>query len=210
MENGACEAGQSTENKVSLNELVRESHNEHANEIMQQIYVLRKQRGKLIGITRHAKRTIPYKETEVLAIEKMLGPNGTKDADSKVVYLKKLKKRLEFKISTEASSLNAERELVKRINDVNAQLNDALAPLRLKRRLEQVKADAERQRAILADSAKECTELDAKLDKLYFELKKTLGINRAYKSVRKGGKSNNAPPSINLEDIAVIKKIDKN
>ena len=210
MENGACEAGQSTENKVSLNELVRESHNEHANEIMQQIYVLRKQRGKLIGITRHAKRTIPYKETEVLAIEKMLGPNGTKDADSKVVYLKKLKKRLEFKISTEASSLNAERELVKRINDVNAQLNDALAPLRLKRRLEQVKAEAERQRAIITDSAKECTELDVKLDKLYFELKKTLGINATHKNVRKGNKSNNATPAINLEDIAVIKKIDKN
>lgn len=188
---------------------MKESHNEHANEIMQQIYELRKQRGKLIGLTRHAKRTIPYKEAEAQAIARMLGPNGGRDANGKVVYLKKLKKNLEFKISTEASSLSAERELVKRINDVNAQLNEALAPLRLKRRLELVKADAEKQKSILTDSIKECADLDVKLDKLYFELKKTLGITGTHKPVHKSNKSNNPVPTINLEDIAVIKKIDK-
>ncbi len=195
------------ENKISLNELVKEAHNEHATELMQQIYELRKQRGKLIGLTRHAKRAIPYKEAEALAIQNMLGPNGGREANGKVVYLKKLRKELEFKVSTEASSLNAERELVKRINDVNVQLNKALEPLRLKRRLEQLRADAERQKAVLVTSTKECIDLDVKLDKLYFELKRTLGITNTHKTVRKSNKTNNATQTINLEDIAVIKKI---
>ncbi len=195
---------------MSLNELVKEAHNDHATELMQQIYELRKQRGKLIGLTRHAKRTIPYKEAEAMAIQNMLGPNGGRDANGKVVYLKKLRKELEFKISTEASSLNAERELVKRINDVNAQLDKALEPLRLKRRLEMLKSDAERQKVVITDSTKQCMELDVKLDKLYFELKKTLGINSTHnKTVRKPNKTNNATQTINLEDIAVIKKINK-
>jgi uncharacterized coiled-coil DUF342 family protein len=188
---------------------VKESHNERANELMQEIYALRKQRGKLIGAVRHAKRTIPYKETEAQAIETMLGPNGARDANGRVIYLKKMKKTLEFKIATEASSLSAERELIKRINEVNAQLEEALAPLRLKRRLEMVKADAERQKTVLADSMKECVEIDTKLDRLYADLKKVLGISRERKVVRKGAKPSAAMSTISLEDIAVIKKIEK-
>lgn len=188
---------------------MKAANNPHATELMQQIYDLRKQRGKLIGALRHAKRTMAYKETESKAIATMLGPNGGREANGKIVYLKKLRKQLEFKISTEASSLNAERELVKRINDVNVQLNEALAPLRLKRRLELIKADVERQKVVETNSTKECMEIDTKLDKLYFDLKKTLGISSERKAVHKSNKANTASHTISLEDIAVIKKIDK-
>lgn len=188
---------------------MKESHNEHANELMQQIYELRKQRGKLIGLSRHAKRVIPYKEAEARAIEAMINPAHIRAANGKVVYLKKLKKSLEFKISTEASSLSAERELIKRINEVSVELDKALEPLRLKRRLEQLKSDAEKQKEIMASSTKECIDLDIKIDKLYFELKKTLGITNTHKAVRKPNKAAAAPQTINLEDIAVIKKIGK-
>ncbi len=61
----------------------------------------------------------------------------------------------------------------------------------------------------MASSTKECIDLDIKIDKLYFELKKTLGITNTHKAVRKPNKATAAPQTINLEDIAVIKKIGK-
>ncbi len=200
------------EKKQSLNELVKESHNTKAEGIMQQILGLRKQRSKLIGISRRGRRMLAYKEEEKAALDKMVNEAEMREANSKVIYLKKMKKRLEFKISTEAASLNAEKELVKRISDVNAQLDKALAPLRLERRLSLVKGDAERYGKEITNSAKEIAEIDTKLDGLYTELRRTLGIaggRRQQHAPRKEGRGPSASQEISLEDIAVIKKVEK-
>jgi uncharacterized coiled-coil DUF342 family protein len=131
--------------------------------------------------------------------------NGEKR--KRVGYLKRMKARLEFKISTEASSLTQEKDIIRKINEINQELNEALASVRLERKVGFIAKDIEDYKKSITEINSKIGELDTKLDGLYVNLRKTLGIGNWQTKPQRPKKTQQSQPSgINLEDIAVIKK----
>ncbi len=128
----------------------------------------------------------------------------------RVGYLKRMKQRMEFKISTEASSLAQEKDIIRKINEINQELNEALASVRLERKVGFISKDIEEYRKSITEINSRIGELDTKLDGLYVTLRKTLGIgswqNKPQQQQRQRKPQSARMPGINLEDIAVIKK----
>ncbi|MDE1833423.1 MAG: hypothetical protein KGH58_03325 [Candidatus Micrarchaeota archaeon] len=178
---------------------------------------MRKQRGRMISKAKEFRRRLSYKEAELAAIDKLLkmerDPVKEEAARKRFGYLKKMINKFEFRISTEAKSLNEEKELIRKINEMKAELNDSLKFVRMERKLELVKKDIEMFKTGLMDTDKAIAELDVKMDARYVDLRKSLGIG-SYQSGKPSRpqqhrkKAPQSPPSqeVNLEDIVVIKK----
>jgi uncharacterized coiled-coil DUF342 family protein len=205
-------AGNVADEKVSLNKLVTESKNPDAERIKKEIDAIRDQKAKLIGKSNEYRRRLAYKEREIVTIEKLLKAEAEKGDDpskeGRIGYLKRMKSRLEFKISTEASSLSKEKALVRQIDEISKQLDEALARVRLKRKEELVRKDIEEYRSGITATSNEMAETELKLDRAYSELRKVLGIG-IWQNKQKQHKKRELPPKpqeINLEDIVVIKK----
>jgi DNA repair ATPase RecN len=116
---------------------------------------------------------------------------------------------MEFKISTEASSLSQERDIVRKINEINQELGEALASVRLERKTGFVKGDIEEYKKSITEINGKIQELDNKLDSLYANLRKVLGIGMWQNKQQMKPKRTQQPvQGINLEDIVVIKKKD--
>jgi uncharacterized coiled-coil DUF342 family protein len=201
--------------KPSLNKLVSESKNPDAERIKKEIDEIRLQRSKLIGKISEFRRKLAYKEKEAIHVDKLLKieeekeKNEGKSKNGRIGFLKKMKNKLEFKVSTEASSLSEERALVRKIDEVSKQLNEALARVRLTRKRELVKGDIVQFTAGITETDKEIAAIDMKLDAAYSELRKVLGIGRWQEKQKLHKKRSPAPQQvqeINLEDIVVIKK----
>ncbi len=196
-----------------LNELIKESGNQEALKIKEEIDMIRKQRNDTIIQIKRRRRQLIYKEAESASIAKQIEAEKAKASTekghtSKIGYLKKMKNRLEFKIATEASSLSAEKELIRKIDEVNAQLREAYKGVRLERKKELIKSDMEQHKSILIDLDKQVVESDRKLDELYTKLRKLLGIEGGRDKKKPQQKQRQQPISqeISFEDIAVIKK----
>jgi uncharacterized coiled-coil DUF342 family protein len=194
-----------------LNTLIKESNNPAAMTIKKDIDDLRKERTKLIIRVKDSRRRLSYKEAEEAAINKLLQMKKEEDKDGskrkRVGYLKHMKQKFEFKISTEASSLSQEKEIIRKINEINQELDEALASVRLERKLGFIKKDVEDYQKGITDINKRIEELDAKLDGLYVNLRKTLGIGSwQNKQKQQQKKVQQQQQDVNLEDIAVIKK----
>jgi uncharacterized coiled-coil DUF342 family protein len=205
-------------NKQSLNMLIKESNNAEALQFKKEIDDLRKERSKLIVRVKDCRRRLGYKEAESVAIERLLNMKKEEDKDGekrrKIGYLKRMKQKLEFKISTEASSLAQEKDIVRKINDINHELDEALASVRLERKVGFIKKDIEDYRKSITEVNLKVQELDTKLDGLYTNLRKTLGIGtwqnkQGQQQQQRPKKVQQHNNSINLEDIAVIKKKEK-
>lgn len=205
--------------KPSLNDLIKVSNNPQAEKIKNEIDELRKERSKFIARAKECRRKLSYKEAEFAAIDKLVKMKKDEDKDGekrrRFGYLKRLKNKLEFKISTEATSLSEEKELVRKIAEVNKELSELHAFIRTERKLEFVKKDIVDYKAGLAEADSKIAESDQKLDAMYTELRKVLGIGTYQNKMKRGGivhakKREHAPPSqdVNLEDIVVIKKKD--
>jgi uncharacterized coiled-coil DUF342 family protein len=120
-----------------------------------------------------------------------------------------MKAKLEFRISTEASSLSQERDIVRKINEINQELGEALASVKLERKTGLIKGDIEEYRKSITEINAKIQELDNRLDGLYANLRKVLGIGiRQNKQQQKPKRIQQPVQGINLEDIAVIKKRD--
>jgi uncharacterized coiled-coil protein SlyX len=121
-----------------------------------------------------------------------------------------MKAKMEFKISTEASSLSQERDIVRKINEINQELGEALASVRLERKTGFVKGDIEEYKKSITEINGKIQELDNKLDSLYANLRKVLGIGMWQNKQQQAKPKRTQQPvqGINLEDIVVIKKKD--
>ncbi len=184
--------------------------------LKEEIDAVKKQRGDTIAKVKENRRRLNYKEAESVAIGRLLEIEKGKDKDNakrkKIGYLKRLKNQLEFKISTEAQSLTAEKDLVRKIEEINKELNVAYKAIRLERKTELVKSDIEECRKNINEFELKIAEHDKKLDELYDKLRKLLGIERAKRvkpATKKRVQSQQMPQEINLEDIAVITKKSK-
>ena len=188
--------------------------------IKEEIDQVKKERSDVIIRIKDSRRRLSYKEAESVAIATLLKMEKDKaqgkedEKRRKIGYLKKMKNTLEFKIATEASSLAAEKELVRKIEQINKELNEAYKVVRLERKADLIKSDIEQYRKILTESEAKITEMDKKLDELYDKLRKLLGIERGKHMKPQQLKERRKPQpmpvqEINLEDIAVIKKKEK-
>jgi hypothetical protein len=123
-----------------------------------------------------------------------------------------MKAKLEFRISTEASSLVQEKDIIRKINEINGELGEALAAARLERKTEFIKKDMELYKNNIMEINLKLQELDTRLDAMYVGLRKALGIgswqNKQQQQQRPKKSQQAHVQEINLEDIAVIKKKD--
>jgi len=174
----------------------------------------------MIAKIKEHRRRLGYKEEEFAALQHLVTMNKEKDKDGEQAkrynYLKSLKNRLEFRISTEASSLSKEKEMIREISSINQELNQLSVAVRMDRKLGLVKGDIEECRTKLAELEPKIIEIDGKLDMMYTDLRKKLGIvKRVAPPERKTRPREDRPrpqprdEEINLEDIAVIKKKEK-
>lgn len=200
---------------IMLNNAIKESKNPEVAKLKEEIDSVKRLRSEVIVKIKDNRRRLSYKEAEAVAVARLLDIEKGKDKDNskrrKIGYLKRLKNKLEFKISTEATSLSAEKDLVRQIESINKELNDAYKTIRLERKVEFVKKDIEQYTKAVAELETKINEFDKQLDTLYDKLRKLLGMERG-RSARPPVKRK--PPQavsqeINLEDIAVIKKKDK-
>lgn len=205
-----------------LNDAIKESKDPEVAKTKEAIDAVRKERSEVIGKVKEARRRLTYKEAEDAALKRLLDIEKAKpeaaEKRRKIGYLKRMKNKLEFRISTEASSLAEEKGLVRQIEDVNKQLSEAYKTIRLERKAELVKKDIEEFKKTLADGEVKITEHDKRLDELYDTLRKLLGMDkgRGPKQQQQHQQEHRRRPQpqpqlqeINLEDIVVIKKKEK-
>ncbi len=199
-----------------LNNAIKESGNPEVIKLKEEIDAIKKVRGDLITKIKENRRRLNYKEAESVAIGRLLEIEKGKDKDGqkrkRIGFLKRLKNKMEFKISTEASSLAVEKDLVRKIEEINKELSEAYKVIRLERKSEFVKKDIEECTTGLKQFEAQIVEHDKKLDELYDKLRKLLGIERSARQkempVAKPRKKiqHHETQGINLEDIVVIKK----
>ncbi|MDE1850392.1 MAG: hypothetical protein KGH54_01200 [Candidatus Micrarchaeota archaeon] len=172
----------------------------------------RKKRLILIDSIKRLRHKMAYKQAELAALSKLNLAKPPENRGKSIGYLKRMKERLEFRISTEASSLSTEKELIRKINDIDAELDAAIKSYKQRKKLDLIKGDIEdaiKQSEVIE---KQILESNKALDDLYGKLRSLTG----YSGERGGGDRRNGGgerrPSkpqkqqeISLADIAVIK-----
>ena len=127
--------------------------------------------------------------------------------------LRRMKESLEFRIATEAATLNAEKELIKKLSVINEDLDDALKIYRFKRKAELVAKDIEDLKKRFEVYREQIHDDDKRLDGLYASLKSLTGWGDRPQGAGQGSgpmvKKRHAPQQepleISLSDIATIK-----
>ncbi len=128
-------------------------------------------------------------------------PKKTKN----IGYLRRLKEKLEFRIATEASTLGAEKDLVRKIKEVDEELHEALKGYRMRKKAELIEKDIEESRKKAEEQEKLIAEQDKKLDDLYSKLRRLTGMTRRPIRKERRPMQEPQPVEISLADIAVIK-----
>ncbi len=207
----AADTGQGARKSLSL--LIKESSNPEVLNIKNQIDECRKERDALITEIKDYRRKLEYKEAENIAISKFVESEKDNVEVKKIGYLKRQKNRLEFKLSTEARmSLDDEKGIIRKIAEIDGQLEGLLKFVRLQRKIGYIQDDIKNYTEKLNETDRKIRELDTKLDDLYLAVRKALGIrggrgmDQQQRPARKRQTQQMQQPEINMEDIAVIKK----
>ncbi|MEM3781668.1 MAG: hypothetical protein QXT43_01745 [Candidatus Micrarchaeaceae archaeon] len=144
---------------------------------------------------------LAYKKSEAEALSKLVSLN---EKYKSIGRLKHMKEVLEFKIATEARTLEEEKALLKRLGDVEAELKEAIAAQKLRGKSMLVEKDI----AELTKREEELNAAIAEANKQIDELKLRLGAatrpRRAHRNVRREPNAA-APLTVSMEDIAIIK-----
>ncbi len=160
---------------------------------------------QLIDQMRRLRGKLNYKLEEQVALSKLSVINT---ASKNLGRLKRMKSTIEFKIATEASTLTAERELIKKLNDINKELDEALNAYRFKRKVELVAKDIDEIGKALESYKNQVLEVDKKLDGLYADLRSLTGWKKKTPEEHRAKRTpkHEEPFEVSLEDIATIKK----
>jgi hypothetical protein len=182
--------------------------------IREQINAERKKRMDLIGQLSALRNKLRYKENEHEALAKLLSMSHE---GHNVGRLRRMKESLEFRIATEAATLNAEKELIKKLTVINGDLEDALKIYRFKRKSELVAKDIEDLKKRFEVYREQIREDDKRLDGLYASLKALTGWGDRARGAGAGSGPAAGPQvkkkhaqqqehlEISLSDIATIK-----
>ncbi len=149
---------------------------------------------------RKYRRRLAYKLAEREAVAKLLAEE--KKSTKNIGFLRRKKEALEFRISTEAFTLNAEKELIRKKQEIEEELQEAIGAYRIKRKAEFVESDIlEMQKKIEETNAK-LHDLEKRLDVLYGGLRKHRSLTRP----RKQEYHQPQVQEVSFADIAVIKE----
>lgn len=216
---GAPQQHQKPSGDQMITRLIAESGNPEAVKLKEEIDALKKERIEAIIKVKIARKRLAYKEHELEDVKRAAEQNKTDTTEQRrqIGKMKRMKNSLEFRVSTEARSLNEERKLIKEIADVNAKLKELYKSIRFEKKLEFVEGDIKRYTEEVEEATKKIAEADSKLDEKYNALRKMLGIERGRRR-EPGERYERREPrerkpqfkeqqeAINFEDIAVIKK----
>ncbi len=198
--------------RKSLLEIAKESNKDDAVKLANDIEEAKQKRRELVESKKKESKTLHYKMFELQTVTALIDMGKLGDYKEKSALVRKLlrqKRGLEFRISTESFSLNDEKELIRKIREIDKQLNDALRTVKLFRKKELVTKDIEEYTKKVNDAKAGITAINDEITNMYDRLKRMLNMQerRAQKPIRQPAKRQApAAPSINLESIAVIKK----
>ncbi len=181
-----------------------EGATERQKELAKGIEEQRRKKGALIADVRRMKRRLAYKMAEKEATAKMVaqGRKSTKN----IGYLRRRKENLEFRISTEAYTLEAEKDLIRKKSKIDEELNEAIQSYRMRRKAEFVEGDITELTKGIEEANKSLEEIEKTLDLLYGELRKINGERRRSTEHRERKKQEQPKPvEVSLADIAIIK-----
>ncbi len=164
---------------------------------------VRKKRFQLVDQLRRLRSKLNYKQAEHAALSKLTAESRGPKAN--VGKLKRLKSSIEFRIATEASTLGAERELIKKLGDINQELDDALKSYRFRRKVELIAKDMEDIGKALESYKNQIGDEDKKLDELYGRLRSITGWKKGGDEKKPKPRKPEGPFEVSLEDIATIK-----
>lgn len=172
----------------------------------------RKKRFAIINNIRPNRNRLAYKLAEKAAISKLA--EASKGSTKEIGFLRRRKEQIEFRIATEAFTLEAEKDLIRKKNQIDEELEKAVKSYRLRRKLEFIEKDIEEATKKLAEYQEQLKLSDRRLDELYDNLRKHLGERREkqrHERYEKHGKHERKqdpqqPVEISFADIAIIKK----
>ncbi|MCL5239508.1 MAG: hypothetical protein M1286_03505 [Candidatus Marsarchaeota archaeon] len=193
------------DNKTQKTEPKQSAEPDATTKLKEQIEAEKKKRAQLIDQMRRLRSKLNYKQEEQIAISKLSSINTV---PKNLGRLKRMKSSIEFKISTQASTLAAERELIKELNKINKELEEAQSVYRFKRKAELVTKDIDEIGKALESYKNQVLEVDKKLDELYAQLR---GSGGAWRRLEGGARpkrpqKREEPFEVSLEDIATIRK----
>ncbi|GEM_PF-479056 len=160
----------------------------------------RKKKGTLLDDLRRFRRKLAYKLAEREAIAKLAVTN--KKSTKNIGYLRRKKEALEFRISTEAFTLNAEKELIRKKQEIEEELQEAINSYRMKRKAEFVAGDIIDLNKKIEETNLGLQELEARLDVLYDGLRKQRAPPRQKKQEQH---QPHQVQEVSFADIAIIK-----
>ena len=201
-----------TDNEIKAEEITPKSEGAPAeekkaaasptDELTKAIEEERKAKGILLDELRRYKRRLAYKLAEKEALSKINAENAaSKKGTKNIGYLRRRKEALEFRISTEAFTLSAEKDLIRKNQEVEEELDEAINHYRMKRKADFVNGDIEELGKKIEETYSKLQEIEKKLDVLYGGLRKQRGQHR-----EKRHEYHQAPvQEVSFADIAIIK-----
>ena len=156
----------------------------------------------LIDSVKRSRHRLSYKIAEKAAMSKLAAMS--KDNTKEIGYLRRRKESIEFRIATEAFTVDAERDLIRKKAEIEADLQKALKSFRLRKKLELIDKDIEELTKRITESEAKIKESDKKLDELYSNLRSMTGEVRK-RPERKQQREQPKAKEVSLADIAVMK-----
>ncbi|MGI0141589.1 MAG: hypothetical protein ACREBF_02995 [Candidatus Micrarchaeales archaeon] len=166
----------------------------------------RKKRMIIVDGIRRLRHKMAYKQAEFAALSKLNSIKPTEKTKS-IGYLKRMKERLEFRISTEASSLSAEKELIRKINEIDADLDKSIKEYKQRKKVDLIKGDIEDATKQIAELEKQIGESNKALDTLYDKLRSLTGYKGEHGDRKNGEKRTSRPQKpqeVSLWDMAMM------
>jgi hypothetical protein len=149
------------------------------------------------------KRRLAYKLEEQEAIKRL--SDISKRSTKNIGYLRRRKENLEFRIATEAYTLEEERDLIRKKNEIEAELEEAIKSYRLRRKEEFIVNDITDLTKKIDESKDAVAQTNKVLDDLYANVRRIQGTQRRTSEFKERKHIENKQQEISLADIAVIK-----
>jgi len=159
---------------------------------------LEKKKAELIERIKKLNRRIRYKKYEQKALQPFL--EQTKDV--KIAPHRKMKRSLEFKISTAAFTPRMEKELIKQLRKVDEKLGEVKEVERARRKIKYVEQD-------IKEGEEEISTIEVELKAIREELKQLYDENKAMRAAARKQAAAQAKAEedlVALGDLALVEK----
>lgn len=167
----------------------------------------KKKRMDTIREVKAARNKLMYKTADKQAISQLseISKSNTKNLG----FLRKRKEQIEFRIATEAFTVEAEKDLIRKKNEIEGELQQALKSYRLRKKLDFINKDIEDIGKRIEELEGRIKESDKKLDDLYSNLRAITGESRrpmgGQRHDKKQQREQKKPAEISMADIAIMK-----